>query len=117
MVAHHPDIGVLGTARQATREPVKPDHPIKAAGGQLELGPAVVQQPAQPALDAGPLADEVLAMIQQQLDLARRALQGRHGQRVDRSRPKRNVVLSEDELDRLAELTRSDDLRVGRLAG
>ena len=51
--------------------------------GQLELGPAVVQKPAQPVLDAGALGDEVLAVIEQQLDLARRALEPRDRQRLD----------------------------------
>jgi hypothetical protein len=42
-----------------------------------------VQQPAQPVLDSGALGDEVLAVIEQQLDLSRRALQDRDRQRLD----------------------------------
>jgi hypothetical protein len=42
---------------------------------QVELGPAVVEEPAQPVLDPRALRDQVLAVVEQQLDLARRALE------------------------------------------
>jgi hypothetical protein len=64
-------------------EAVKPAQAVETALGQRELGPAVVQQPAQPVLDPRALGDQVLAVVEQELDLACRALELRHRQRVD----------------------------------
>jgi hypothetical protein len=63
----------LGRAPEPAREPIEPDEPVEAAGRQLELGPAVVEEPAQAVLDPRALRDQVLAMVEQQLDLACRA--------------------------------------------
>src|SRR3954447_14270613 len=62
-------MGVLPGAGQAASELLEPGGTVKASGRQHELGPAVVQQPPQPVLDPGALPDQVLAMVEQELDL------------------------------------------------
>ncbi len=52
-------------------DPLQPDHPVQGAGGDLKLGKELVQVPAQAALVIGAGANEVLAMVEQQLDLHR----------------------------------------------
>ena len=60
------------SAGELAGDPVKPDHAVQAAGGQLQLGPEVVQVPAQALLVFGACLDEVLAVIEQELQLQRR---------------------------------------------
>jgi hypothetical protein len=62
--AHHPDLGGLLGAPEAVSEALQPHVAVQAAGGQVELGPAVMQQPAQPVLDAGAFGDDVVAVIE-----------------------------------------------------
>jgi hypothetical protein len=57
----HPH-GLLG-ARQAARELRKPLVGVERAGRDLELGPEVVEMPAQPLLVLGAGGDEILAMV------------------------------------------------------
>jgi hypothetical protein len=52
----------------------------QAAGGNLKSRVDLVQVPAQPVLQAGPLADQLTAVVRQQLDLSGRAVQGRDRQ-------------------------------------
>jgi hypothetical protein len=49
----------------------------------LELGAQVKQMPAQPVHDAGPLGDQILAMIRQQADLHRLLVQIRDREPLD----------------------------------
>jgi hypothetical protein len=49
-LARDPHAGALLGAGELAGGPVKPDGAIQAAGRQLELGPEVMQVPAQPLL-------------------------------------------------------------------
>ena len=49
--AHDAHVRVLRSTAQLSREAVEPAEPVEAARRQLELGPAVVDEPAQPVLD------------------------------------------------------------------
>ena len=82
-VATDPDPCALLAARQAAGDLVEPFGPVERPGGDLELGPELVQMPAQPALDPGALAHQLLAVINQQLDLQRCLIDGGHRQRVN----------------------------------
>jgi len=66
--------------RVAPREPVEPLGSVEPADGHAVLAPEVVQVPAQPALDGGALAHEILAVIEQQLDLERPLVELGRGQ-------------------------------------
>ena len=56
---------------------------IERAGWDLELGPEVVQMPAQSLLVAGAGGDQVLAVVDQQANIERRAVQVRSGELVE----------------------------------
>jgi hypothetical protein len=89
-----------GGASELASDPIEPDAPVQGAGGDLQLGPEVVQVPAQATLVLRAGLDQVLAVIEQELDLqgvlvevgARQRLsalaQGRAGDRkgIDRVR-------------------------------
>jgi hypothetical protein len=58
---------LLGASETAA-EAIEPDDPIEATGRELQLGPEVVQVPAQAALVLGAGPDEILAVVEQELD-------------------------------------------------
>ena len=99
-LACDPDLDGLVGATQTAGHTVEPDGTVERAGRDRERGVEVVQLPAQPLLGASPLVDQVVAMIDEQLQLAQRVLarprmievrfaQGcpGHRERVDRVRP------------------------------
>jgi hypothetical protein len=53
---------------------------VERPGRDLQLGPEIVQVPAQPLLIAGARVDQVLAMVDEQADIERRAVQVRAGE-------------------------------------
>ena len=65
--------GPAGAAADLEHElaghPLQPDHAVQRASRDLQLGPEVVQVPAQPALVLRAGFDQVLAMIEQELYL------------------------------------------------
>jgi hypothetical protein len=62
---------------------VEPLGPVERRDRDLELGPQLVQVPAQAVLDPGALGDEVLAVVDEQLDLLGFVVDGRRRQAVD----------------------------------
>jgi len=85
-----------GCVVQGAVDVVEHPHAAQPAGADLEGGRELAQVPTQPALDPGPLSDQVVAVVDQQPHPAGRAVQARHwqvgfaqrgpghGQRVDR---------------------------------
>jgi hypothetical protein len=70
----------LLAAGQAPTEPLEHLQGAERAPRRLELGVDLVQVPAQPVLDPGPLADQVLAVVDEQPQLPASALELRGGQ-------------------------------------
>ena len=66
-------------AREAAGDRPQPLVGVQRAGRDLELGPEVVQMPAQPLLVAGAGRDQILAMVDEQTDVERGAVQVRAG--------------------------------------
>ena len=75
-VAGDPHLGCLLAAGELAAEPVEPDGPVERAERHLQLRVELVQVPAQPLLAAAPLADEVVAVVDEQLQLSQRLLAG-----------------------------------------
>ena len=63
------------------------DRPVEAAGCRLAARVELVEVPAQAVLGTGPLGDEVLAMVDQQADLAVGAVEGGDRQVLAERRP------------------------------
>ena len=70
-------------ACQTAGDPPEPLAGVQGPGGDLELGPQVVQVPAQPLLLAGTGRDEVLAVVDQQANVERHAVQVRSREVLD----------------------------------
>ena len=70
-------------AAQASRDPVKPDHPIQRAGRDLELLKEVMQMPPQPPLLIRVLCNKVVVIVEQQPDLQAAGLQVSGRERVN----------------------------------
>src|SRR6476469_4092694 len=68
-LAGHPHAGALLGAGELAGHPIQPDHAVQGTGGDLQLGPEVVPVPAQAALVFRAGFDEVLAVVEQELDL------------------------------------------------
>ncbi len=66
LVAGDPDAHGLFGARQAPRDPIAPLLRHQRAAGELELRPEIVQMPRQRVVEPDALADETLAVIDQQ---------------------------------------------------
>lgn len=60
----HPHPGALPGSGELAGHPLQPDDPVQGAGRDLQLGPEVVQVPAQAALVFKAGLDEVLAMVE-----------------------------------------------------
>jgi len=69
-LARDPDLHCLLAATQAAGNVVEPDGAVERAGRDRELWVEVVQLPAQPLLGTPALVDEVVAMVDEQLQLA-----------------------------------------------
>ena len=61
-------------ASEAAGDLPKPLAGVQRPGWDLELGPEVVQMPAQPLLVGGAGGDQILAMVDQQANVERRAV-------------------------------------------
>ena len=66
------DLHRLLAAGEAASKALEPDAPVEAACREIECRLELVQVPAQALLDARALLDEVLAMVEQEPDLALR---------------------------------------------
>jgi hypothetical protein len=71
-LARDPDLHGLLAPTQATIDAVKPQRAVERAGRDDELRIEVVQLPAQPLLGPPALVDQVVAMVDEQLQLAQR---------------------------------------------
>ena len=72
---------MLGT-EEPPGDPLQPDRAVECSDGDLELWPEVMQVPAQSLLVLRAGFGEVLAMIEQQLDLQRGLVQMGGGEGV-----------------------------------
>lgn len=63
-LAGNPHASALLDAGQLASEAIEPAGPVKASRRQLQLGPEVVQVPAQPLLVCGAGLDNVLAVVE-----------------------------------------------------
>jgi hypothetical protein len=82
-LARDPDACGLFGAGEPPGGFAEPFGGVERSVWDLELRPEIVQVPAQPLLIAAPSGDEVLAMVDQQADVQRRAVQMRLGELVD----------------------------------
>jgi hypothetical protein len=71
-----PHLGCLLAAGELACEPVEPDHPVERAERHMQCRVELVQVPAQPLLRAAPFIDEIVAVVDQQLQLAQSLLTG-----------------------------------------
>ncbi len=82
LVAGDADAHRLLGPREPTRDPRRPGAVEQRAAGQSQLGPEVVQMPLQRVVERHALADQSLAMIDEQPQVELGALQLRRRQRV-----------------------------------
>ena len=75
-VAGDPHLRRLFAAGELAAEPVEPDRTVERAKRHRECRVELVQVPAQPLLAAAPLGDQVVAVVDQQLQLPQRLLAG-----------------------------------------
>jgi hypothetical protein len=68
-LAGDPHAGPLLGAGELSGNPLQPEGPVQAAGRQLQLGPEVVQMPAQALLVFRSGLDQILAVVEQQPQL------------------------------------------------
>src|SRR5215211_2464688 len=68
---------------EAARDLPQPLAGVQRPGRDLELGPEVVQMPAQPLLVGRACRDQILAMVDEQANVERRAVQVRAGKVLD----------------------------------
>jgi hypothetical protein len=84
-----PRLHRLLPAAEAIAETIEPATAIETAGRQLKFGLELVQVPTQAVLRPRALADQVLAVVEQQPDLAPGTLQrGRRQRRLAQRRPR-----------------------------
>src|SRR6185295_6664124 len=76
------DASALLRAGEPASDPIEPDDAIQATRRQLEVGPEVVQVPAQALLVFGARPDEILAVVEQQLQIQGRLVEMGDGQGV-----------------------------------
>jgi hypothetical protein len=87
-IPRDPHLDALRCAGQPAFDTIKPDLAVQSPGRNAQFGLDGVQQPPQPVLGLGALPDERLAMVDEQLDLARLVVLDRDGQfRVAEGRP------------------------------
>ena len=82
-LARDPHARGLRRAGEAAGGLPEPLGGVQRAGRDLELGPEVVQMPAQPLLIAAAGCDQILAMVDEQANVERGAVQVRAGERLD----------------------------------
>ena len=83
LVAGDPDAHRLLGARQAPADPGAPLGREQRAAGQRELGPEIVQVPLERVVEPDPLADQALAVIDEQPQVELGPVQVRGRQRVE----------------------------------
>ena len=108
--------GLLGAGEAAGDLP-EPFGGVERAGRDLELGPEVVQMPAQPLLILAASGDEILAMVDQQANVERRAVEVRAGEILDPSLSAARATLNasiESDLPRSRDERRAPAMCFGR---
>ena len=69
-IACDPYLRCLLASCELASDPVEPDRPVERAERHAQRRVELVQVPAQPLLAAAPLGDQVVAVVDQQLQLA-----------------------------------------------
>ena len=82
LVAGDADAHRLLSPREPTRDPRRPAAVEQRAAGQHELGPEIVQMPLQRVVQRDALADQPLAVVDQQPQIELRTVQLRGRQRI-----------------------------------
>jgi hypothetical protein len=75
-VACDPQVRCLRAAGELAAEPVEPDAAVERPKRHMQRRVKLMEVPAQPRLAAAPLVDEVVAVVDQQLQLAQRLFAG-----------------------------------------
>jgi hypothetical protein len=82
-LARHPHPRLLVQPGEPPADALQPAQPVQRPGRDVQLRDQIVQVPAQSVLHARALADQVLAVVEQQLDLKRPLVELGAGQTVD----------------------------------